>query len=276
MEQPDQAAKTGPVPSGPLAIEDYAIIGDCSTCAVVGRNGSIDWLCWPRFDSPACFSALLGDSRNGRWLIAPSAAEARVTRCYRGDSLILETLFETADGSFAVIDFMPPFNAAAGATGNSSVVRIVEGRSGRVAVRTELVLRFDYGASTPWVVRLDEWLNGIIAIAGPNLVILRTPVAIEGRDMANHWRVRHRGRPEHSLRADLWSIPHEVAGSYRRDRRVAGDRGVLVRMVQSLHLPRRVARGGHALVDYAEGTDLWPDWRHCCRRHDVFAGTTWW
>lgn len=177
MEQPDQAAKTGPVLSGPLAIEDYAIIGDCSTCAVVGRNGSIDWLCWPRFDSPACFSALLGDSRNGRWLIAPRAAEASVTRCYRGDSLILETLFETADGSFAVIDFMPPFNAAAGATGNSSVVRIVEGRSGRVAVQTELALRFDYGASVPWVVRLDEWHHGIIAIAGPNLVILRRSAA---------------------------------------------------------------------------------------------------
>ena len=131
MEQPDHAARAEPVPSGPLAIEEYAIIGDCSTCAVVGRTGSIDWLCWPRFDSPACFSALLGDSRNGRWLIAPRAAESKVTRCYRGDSLILETLFETADGSFAVIDFMPPFSAAAGATGNSSVVRIVEGRTGR-------------------------------------------------------------------------------------------------------------------------------------------------
>jgi GH15 family glucan-1,4-alpha-glucosidase len=183
MEQPDQAAPTGPFPSGPLAIEDYAIIGDCSTCAVVGRNGSIDWLCWPRFDSPACFSALLGDSRNGRWLIAPIAADACVTRSYRGDSLILETVFETAEGSIAVIDFMPPFEAAAGAIGNSSVVRIIEGRSGRVSVRTELVLRFDYGASTPWVVRLDEWLNGIIAVAGPNLAVLRTPVQVEGRNM---------------------------------------------------------------------------------------------
>src|ERR1700712_3735398 len=182
MEQSYQAAPS-PSPSGPLAIEDYAIIGDCSTCAVVGRNGSIDWLCWPRFDSPACFSALLGDSRNGRWLIAPIAADACVTRSYRGDSLILETVFETAEGSIAVIDFMPPFEAAAGAIGNSSVVRIIEGRSGRVSVRTELVLRFDYGASTPWVVRLDEWLNGIIAVAGPNLAVLRTPVQVEGRNM---------------------------------------------------------------------------------------------
>src|SRR5262249_18287341 len=155
-----------------------AIIGDCSTCAIVGRNGSIDWLCWPRFDSSACFSALLGDSRNGRWLIAPSATEARITRYYRGDSLILETLFETEDGSFAVIDFMPAFGAGVGANSNPSVGRIVEGRTGRVSVRTELVLRFDYGASTPWVVRLDEWLNGIVAVAGPNLVILRTPVEV--------------------------------------------------------------------------------------------------
>lgn len=183
MEQSDKNAVTGQPPTGPLAIEDYAIIGDFSTCAIVGRNGSIDWLCWPRFDSPACFAALLGDSRNGRWLIAPTDAEARVTRSYRGDSLILETVFETADGSFAVIDFMPPFNAAAGVAGNSTLVRIVEGRSGRVPVRTELALRFDYGTSTPWVVRLDEWVNGIVAIAGPNLVILRTPAKIEGRDM---------------------------------------------------------------------------------------------
>src|ERR1700743_337119 len=109
MEQPDQAGSTDPIPSCPLAIEDYAIIGDCSRGAVVGRNGSIDWLCWPRFDSPACFSALLGDSRNGRWLIAPSNPKYKVTRKYRGDSLILETLFETEEGAFAVIDFMPPF-----------------------------------------------------------------------------------------------------------------------------------------------------------------------
>ncbi|MEJ7808011.1 MAG: glycoside hydrolase family 15 protein [Telluria sp.] len=184
MAQSDQAVQTEPSPSGPLAIEGYAIIGDCSTCALVGQNGSIDWLCWPRFDSPACFAALLGDGGNGRWLIAPNAADARVTRFYRDNSLILETVFETADGSIAVLDFMPPFDAAAGAVGNSSVVRIVEGRSGRVSVRMELALRFDYGASVPWVVRLDEWHHGIIAIAGPNLVIMRTPVKVEGRDMA--------------------------------------------------------------------------------------------
>jgi GH15 family glucan-1,4-alpha-glucosidase len=188
MEQANQATDPGPPTSvspssGPLALEDYGIIGDCSTCAVVGRNGSIDWLCWPRFDSPACFAALLGDARNGRWLIAPADSQIHAKRYYRGESLILETLFETPDGSFAVIDFMPPFSAAAGATGNSSIVRIVEGRTGRVAAQMHLVLRFDYGASTPWVVRLDEWLNGIVAVAGPNLAVLRTSIEIEGRDM---------------------------------------------------------------------------------------------
>ena len=111
MDHPDISPRIDQSPSGPLAIEDYAIIGDCSTCAVVGRNGSIDWLCWPRFDSPACFSALVGDSRNGRWLIEPSGGGAHVTRSYRGDSLILETVFETNEGSLAVIDFMPPRDA---------------------------------------------------------------------------------------------------------------------------------------------------------------------
>ena len=114
MAQSEQVAHSGPSPSDPLAIEDYAIMGDCSTCALVGRNGSIDWLCWPRFDSPACFAALLGDSGNGRWLIAPNAAITRITRAYRDNSLILETVFETADGSIAVVDFMPPLTRRRG------------------------------------------------------------------------------------------------------------------------------------------------------------------
>ena len=184
MDQPDRPVETDLSPSGPLAIEDYGIIGDFSTCALVGRNGSIDWLCWPRFDSAACFAALLGDSRNGRWLIAPTATDARITRSYRGDSLILETVFENAEGSVAVIDFMMPFGAKGRMSSHSLVTRIVEGRSGRVPMRMELVLRFDYGASLPWVVRLDEWVNGITAIAGPNMVVLRTPVKVTGRDMA--------------------------------------------------------------------------------------------
>ena len=160
----------------PLAIEEYGLIGDCSSCALVGRNGSIDWLCWPRFDSPACLAALVGTGENGRWLLAPTG-EAKASRNYRNAGLVLETLFETAEGSVAVIDFMPINSPVA------SLIRIVEGRTGTVAMRTELVLRFDYGNSVPWVTRLPD-NEGIVAIAGPSLVSLRTEVRLEGEMMA--------------------------------------------------------------------------------------------
>ncbi len=178
MAMPDYSSSLADTAAQPLAIEDYALIGDCSTCAIVGRNGSIDWLCWPRFDSAACFTSLLGDSGNGRWLIAPEDDDYTVTRSYRGDSLILETVFETKDGAFAVIDFMPPAHDGY-RTGNSSLIRIVEGRRGNVAIKMELILRFDYGASLPWVIPLDEWMNGFTAVVGPNLVVLRTPVKLQ-------------------------------------------------------------------------------------------------
>ncbi|WP_245328939.1 trehalase-like domain-containing protein, partial [Bradyrhizobium centrolobii] len=117
---------------GTLRIEDYGLIGDCTTAALVGRNGSIDWLCWPRFDSAACFAALLGNPNHGRWSIAPSDPSCKTSRCYRGDTMILETVFTVRDGSFAVIDFMPTNRS------ESSIIRIVEGRSGRPPVRMEL------------------------------------------------------------------------------------------------------------------------------------------
>src|ERR1700740_34638 len=120
-----------------LRIEDYALIGDCKTAALVGRDGSIDWLCWPRFDSPACFAALLGKADNGRWLIAPKASLTSARRCYRPGTLVLETEFQTETGSAAVIDFMLPVDGA-------DLVRIVTGRSGRVVFQTELVGGFDY------------------------------------------------------------------------------------------------------------------------------------
>ncbi|MBR0646275.1 glycoside hydrolase family 15 protein [Plastoroseomonas hellenica] len=162
---------------GPLPIEDYGLIGDCTTAALVGRNGSIDWLCWPRFDSAACFAALLGRPEHGRWLIAPCGPEMRATRSYIGETMVLETLFETEEGDFAVIDFMPT-----GRVG-SSVVRIVEGRRGRPRVRTHLTLRFDHGSSIPWVTRLPEG-DGISAIAGPNLAVLRAAVPLHGEDFS--------------------------------------------------------------------------------------------
>jgi GH15 family glucan-1,4-alpha-glucosidase len=164
-------------PDDPLAIEDYALIGDCTTAALVGANGSIDWLCWPRFDCGACFAALLGHSKHGRWSINPAGEASTSTRAYVKDTVVLETLFDTADGCVALIDFMPVNQAA------SSVIRIVEGRSGRVSMRMNLTLRFDYGSSVPWVYRLEEG-NGIIAIAGPNLVVLRTSVTLRGEGLS--------------------------------------------------------------------------------------------
>ncbi len=159
----------------PGDIEDYAMIGDCETAALVGRNGSIDWLCWPAFDSEACFAALLGSEANGRWKIAPAKEIVRCSRRYRGDSLILETTFETATGAFTLIDFMPPRGSA------SDVVRLVRGDRGRVEVAMQLVIRFGYGASIPWVKRGED--DALLAICGPDMVVLHTPVATYGRDM---------------------------------------------------------------------------------------------
>src|ERR1700756_4923998 len=131
-----------------LRIEDYAMIGDCETAALVGRDGSIDWLCWPRFDSGACFAALLGTSDNGRWLIAAADKNAHVARRYRDHTLILETDIETADGAATIIDFMPPRGE------KSDVVRLVVGKRGTAAISVELIIRFDYGGIVPWVTRL--------------------------------------------------------------------------------------------------------------------------
>ena len=156
----------------PERIEDYGLIGDCETAALVSRRGSIDWLCWPRFDGGACFAALLGSPDHGRWLIAPVDEQARSTRRYRPDTLILETEFSTADGSVRLTDFMPLHD------GMSSIIRLVTGLSGRLALRTELVLRFDYGSLVPWVSRLDD--GTLRAISGPDMALLRTTVALRG------------------------------------------------------------------------------------------------
>jgi GH15 family glucan-1,4-alpha-glucosidase len=156
-----------------LPIEDYAIVGDTQAAALVGRDGSIDWLCLPRFDSPACFAALLGDARNGRWRIAPAGGVKRVERRYREDTLVLETDFHTEDGAIRVVDCMPPRGEA------PDVVRLVQGLAGRVEVEMELILRFDYGHVVPWVRRHQEYL---LAVAGPAAVRLDTPVRTRGQD----------------------------------------------------------------------------------------------
>jgi len=157
----------------PLRIEDYALIGNTRTSALVGKDGSIDWMCVPRFDSNACFAALLGDRGNGRWQIGPARGVAAVRRAYRPGTLILETEFETADGAVRIIDCMPVWDE------RTDIVRIVEGVRGRVPMRMDLVMRFGYGAITPWVRRVD---GALLATSGPDSLELRTPVALEGRN----------------------------------------------------------------------------------------------
>jgi GH15 family glucan-1,4-alpha-glucosidase len=161
--------------SSSTPIEEYALIGDCVTGALVSRRGSIDWLCVPRFDSPACFAALLGETKHGRWVIAPRDENARVKRRYRGDTLILETEYETADGAVRVTDFMAPGGETA------DVIRIVTGLRGRVAMRTELIIRFDYGSIVPWVSRLDD--GRLRAIAGPDMLVLSGDVEVHGESL---------------------------------------------------------------------------------------------
>ena len=151
------------------------MLGDCQSAALVSRDGSIDWLCWPRFDSGACFAALLGGPEHGRWLLTAADASVRIKRRYRDDTLILETDLETAQGTATVIDFMPLQDEG------SSVIRLVVGRRGQVLMRTELIVRFDYGSLVPWVTRLED--GTLSAVAGPDAVILRTPVPLRGENL---------------------------------------------------------------------------------------------
>src|SRR5437763_475872 len=151
----------------PSRIEDYALVGDCETAALISRDGSVDWLCWPRFDSDACFAALLGEGANGFWRIAP-CDPPRIERRYQKDTLVLETDFDTGRGAIRVTDFMPIREEA------STLVRIVTGLRGKTRVRSDLVLRFDYGAVAPWFERDGDT---VLARVGPDLVIFRSPVA---------------------------------------------------------------------------------------------------
>jgi GH15 family glucan-1,4-alpha-glucosidase len=170
-----------------LKIEDYALIGDCHSAALVGRDGSIDWLCWPRFDSGACFAALLGDERNGRWQIAPADELRSVKRAYRADTLILETEFQTATCTVALIDFMPMRDQ------HCNLVRIVKGLRGSVSMQMQMILRFDYGATVPWVTRLEGG-HGMRAVAGPDMTVLRADVPVKGEHLTtvSHFEV-HEG-----------------------------------------------------------------------------------
>jgi GH15 family glucan-1,4-alpha-glucosidase len=158
----------------PSRIEEYALIGDCETAALVGRDGSIDWLCFPRFDSGACFAALLGTPEHGRWQLAPAENIRHVRRRYREGTLILETEYETESGVVTLIDWMPL------RTATPDVIRLVVGKRGQVRMRMELVIRFDYGRIVPWVRRTDR---GLRAVAGPDTLYCRTDIELRGEDL---------------------------------------------------------------------------------------------
>ncbi|MEY2548325.1 MAG: hypothetical protein QOD64_907, partial [Verrucomicrobiota bacterium] len=157
-----------------MKIEDYAFLSDTQTAALVGRDGSVDWLCFPRFDSGACFAALLGDRNNGRWAFTPTEEITATRRRYSDGTLILETEIETKNGAVRLIDFMPPRGE------NPDIVRIIEGIRGEVALKMELIIRFDYGRVIPWVRKRDGSLE---AIAGPDGLVLRTPIETRGEDL---------------------------------------------------------------------------------------------
>jgi GH15 family glucan-1,4-alpha-glucosidase len=158
----------------PARIEDYGFLSDTQSGALVSRDGCVDWLCLPRFDSPACFASLLGEAKNGHWRFFPDDEDVQLQRRYRGDTLILETEIKTKGGTVRLIDFMPPRGT------NPDLVRIVEGLDGEVSMHMELIIRFDYGLIIPWVQKAN---GGLEAIAGPDGLILRTPIETRGENL---------------------------------------------------------------------------------------------
>jgi GH15 family glucan-1,4-alpha-glucosidase len=268
----------------PLPIEDYALIGDCETAALVGRDGSIDWLCLPRFDSPACFAALLGTPDNGRWLIAPTAEVSATRRRYREGTLVLETDYETATGVVTVTDAMPVRPDAA------SVVRLVEGKRGRVRMRLELIIRFDYGSVIPWVRRTDD---GLSALAGPDGLQFRTPVDVKGENFRSigefdvaageripfelTWYVSHRAPPapidvaEQIGEADSWWRQWSSACSYEGEWFDAVLRS-LITLKALTYAPTGglVAAPTTSLPEEPGGVRNW-DYRYCWIRDATFS-----
>ena len=268
----------------PVSIEDYALIGDCETAALVSRGGSIDWLCWPTFASPACFTALLGNDENGFWSIAPQAS-SRSSRCYRDHTLVLETTFETDTGSVILTDFMPLRNR------NSDIIRIVRGLRGRVDMHMELVLRFDYGRSIPWVTRMDD--GALRAIAGPDMVVLRTRAALRGEDLKtvsdftiadgesltftltyapSHDRLPHPVNAEQALRQTLsfwqdWSSRAHLHGEYAGEL----ERSLItLKALTYRHSGGIIAAPTTSLPECIGGERNW-DYRYCWLRDATFT-----
>ena len=220
----------------PLRIEDYAIIGDCETAALVGKDGSLDWLCWPRFDSGACFAALLGSPGNGRWSIVCTSPDARVTRRYRPDTLILETRFETDTGAATLIEFMPP------RVKHPRLIRLVQAEQGSVSFNVELVIRFGYGEVVPWVTRAEGG-DGLRAIAGPDKLLLRSSVTLRGENF-------------------------KTVGSFAVS---AGETASFVLTYAPSHLPDPPAPDPSKLLEETER--FWRDWTSACQITGPWAET---
>jgi len=265
-------------------IEDYAFLSDTQTGALVSRDGCVDWLCFPRFDSGACFASLLGTGKDGRWQFSPNEEIKSTRRRYRGETLILETEIETASGVVRLIDFMPPRGA------NPDMVRIVEGVRGSVPMRMELVIRFDYGQIVPWVRQRD---GGLEAIAGPDALILRTPMKTRGEDLttvaeftvgageripfvltwfASHDKPPRAIHPEHALQEteeywQKWSSQCQAGGPWRE---------AVVRSLITLKGLTYAPTGGivaaatTSLPEEIGGVRNW-DYRYCWLRDSTFT-----
>jgi GH15 family glucan-1,4-alpha-glucosidase len=268
----------------PLHIDDYALIGDCETGALVGRDGSLDWLCLPRFDSEACFAALLGTPENGRWLIAPEGGGLAARRSYRGDTLVLDQEFDTPDGAVRLTDFMTVRAAA------PELVRRVEGLRGRVRMRMELVIRFDYGSIVPWVQCID---GGISAVAGPDRLLVFAPVPMRGEDLTTvaeftvgegqvlpfilSWHPSHQPRPgavdpEAALRqTEAWWRGWSSRCTFQGDHRAAVLRS-LITLKALTHTPTGgiVAAPTTSLPEQPGGVRNW-DYRYCWLRDATFT-----
>ena len=268
----------------PSRIEDYALIGDCETAALVSRAGSVDWLCWPNFASPACFNALLGTADNGHWSIAPKQ-KSNCSRRYVEHTMVLETTFETESGRATIVDFMPPRGH------NPDLIRIVRGVRGTVELELELVLRFDYGRSVPWVMSLED--GTLRAIAGPDMAVLRTPVELRGENLRTcaEFTVRegesipfvltygpsyqplpHPIEPEKSLEYTLdfwkkWSSHAKLHGAYAADL----ERSLItLKALTYRHTGGIVAAPTTSLPESLGGERNW-DYRYCWLRDATFT-----
>ena len=274
----------GTPPIVPLPLEHYALIGDLQSAALVGSDGSIDWLCLPRFDSGACFAALLGTADHGRWVLAPTGGHSTARRRYRNGTLVLESEFETADGVVRVVDCMPPRGS------QPELVRVVDGISGCVPMETDLVVRFDYGRVVPWVSRRDGRLS---AVAGPDALWLDAEVALHGDDMHTRgefsvregesvafvltWHPSHEAGPPpgdaRALVADTerwwreWSRRCDYVGPWREE--VVSS---LVALKALIHRPTGgiVAAPTTSLPEHIGGVRNW-DYRFCWLRDATFT-----